>query len=97
MNIDKWYLNHGWEHHASDFHDFVPAYKGQAELIHSDFTGNKKKEFEILMEAITSRGNRRYACNHEELLDAIDKLIAFVEKSLHENAVESNIPKLASK
>jgi len=89
MKMDVWYLNSGWEHHSSDFHDFIPAYKANAELIHSDFVGDEKKQFEVLMEAITSRGNRRYAYKHEEVLEAIEKLIAFVEASIHTKPRES--------
>jgi len=82
MEIERLHLEiGGFARRQSAFFDGAPDFARQVELIRSDFGGRKRKNFNELAAAISSRSGGYYAYKHDELIKAIDELIAFVADS----------------
>jgi len=72
------FVGAGFERWESTFFNAFPLFEGQTELIRCDFGGEKRVEFERLVATITDFGRKTQTYNHDELIKALDALIAFL-------------------
>ena len=78
IEIDRWHLTiGGQERHPSAFLDSISEFRAAAEMVRNDFNSKKSQRFDELIARIP----KYHPQKADEILKAIDEIVAHVESS----------------